>query len=324
MDFGQWNFMDDEAIEESRSSRGDQSRVFITTLKADTPQVFYFLTKPGEFAGDWINFRELNTREGLKVGPELPNDLRYGIMVQDYRKVVNETTGLRTFEYDNELDPLTAGKPGQQMWAVGTRNTDQSGLIRVQWRCGVNVVDAITGYQKILKLSLTAKEDLKKYFAVKDEDGDFNIQGRPYEILYTGEGFKWNVAIHPVRPGSSVIRDGKSVEIPTRVDLGQPVDIREVLVQQREELDALLASMPTRSGNPVDTATAPDFMQEAIDAAGLEVFDKGDPGVGMDLTEKYLAMSPARLRSLLAKAEVDVERGAPKEQLAALAAERLG
>jgi len=318
MDMGKWNFMDDDEIADSRSSRGDKSRVFITSLKADMPQVFYFLTKPGEWAGDWVNFRELNTREGLQVGPDLPSDLRFGVMVQDYRITANDITGARGYEYDNNLDPITAGTPGNQLWAVGARNTDSNGLIRVQWRCGINVVDAITGYQKILKVSLTAKDDLKRYFAVKDEDGDFDINGRPYEVLYTGEGFKWNLAIRPVRPGSTVMREGKSVEVPAVPELGSAIDIRQVLIEQREELDALLASMPTRSGNPVDTSMAPDFVQEAV-AEMESAFTpeaKGDA-----LTEKYLAMSPARLRSMLAKAKIDVERGATKEAMATIAAE---
>lgn len=318
MDMGKWNFMDDDAIADSRSSRGDKSRVFITSLKADTPQVYYFLTKPGEWAGDWVNFRELNTREGLKVGPDLPSDLSYGVMVQDYRITANDITGVRGYEYDNNHDPITAGTPGNQLWAVGARNTDSSGLVRVQWRCGINVVDAITGYHKILKVSLTAKDDLKRYFAVKDEDGDFDINGRPYEVLYTGEGFKWNLAIRPVRPGSTVMREGKSVEVPAVPELGSAVDIRQALIEQREELDALLASMPTRSGQPVDTSTAPDFVQEAM-AEMESAFTpeaKGDA-----LTEKYLSMSPARLRSMLAKAKIDVERGATKEAMASIAAE---
>ena len=206
---------------------GDQSRVFITSLKADTPHVFYFLTKPGECAGDWVNYRELNTREGLKVGPELPNDLRFGIMVQDYRMVNNEITGKRDKEIDNNLDPITAGTPGHQMWAVGAKNTDTNGLVRVTSGGAASTWwTPSPGYHKILKMSITARDDLQKYFAVKNEDGDFDITGRPYEILYTGEGFKWNVAIHPVRPGSTVIRDGKSVEVPPRPELPDPLDIR--------------------------------------------------------------------------------------------------
>jgi hypothetical protein len=329
MDMGKWNFMDDEDIQSSRKGKSDQSKVFLTSLRADTPQVYYFLTKPGEWAGDWINYRELNTRDGLQVGPELPSDLAYGVMVQDYKFVTNDLTGRRDYEYDNGLDPITAGSPGNQMWAVGAKNTDpKTGLVRVQWRCAVNVIDAITGYHKILKMSLTAKEDLKKYFAVKDEDGDFDITGRPYEILYTGEGFNWNVAIRPVRPGSSVMRDGKSVEVPAHPELGSAIDVREVLIEQREELDALLASIPTRSGQPIDTGIEtremPEWAKEPVDAqiddgqgSGMDVFS--GPAIQPTLTEKYLAMSPARLRSLLAKAKVDVERGAPKEQLAALA-----
>lgn len=329
MDHTQWAWMDDEEVDEARSSKGDQSRIFFTTLKPDTPQVYYFLTKPGEVAGDWVNYRELSTRDGLKVGPDLPTDLSYGILVQDYRLVRNEVTGRREYEYDNNLDPITAGTPGNQIWTVGAKNTDKSGLIRVQWRCAVNVVDAITGYHKILKLSLTAKDDLKKYFAVKDEDGDFDIQGRPYEILYTGEGFKWNVAIRPIRPGASVIRDNKSIEIPKASEFPPPLDVRDLLIEQREELDALLASLPTRSGKPMETGLPPDHAMAAkydpamdssdmAGSSGMDVF--AGPPKEVTLTEKYLAMSPARLRSILSKAGEPPEKGALKEEMAAKAA----
>jgi hypothetical protein len=320
MDMGSWNFMDDEDIESSRAGRGDQSKVFMTSLNADTPQVFYFLTKPGEWIGDWVNYRELNTRDGLKVGPDLPNDLTYGVLVQDYHFVENPLTGKREYEYDNNLDPITAGTPGQQMWATGTKNLDKNGLVRVQWRCGVNVIDAITGYHKIVKLSLTAKDDLKKYFAVKDEDGDFDITGRPYEVLYTGEGFKWSLAIRPVRPGSNVMRDGKSIEIPPRPELGSAIDIREVLIEQREELNAVIASLPTRSGEPVDTTNAPDFVQEGYPEHGGGLDEFKPEAKEQSLTEKYLAMSPARLRSMHAKAGHDVKRGITREELAESAA----
>lgn len=326
MDLSDWNFPSDEEIADSRGGgKRDQSRIFITSLRADTPQVYYFLTLPGQHPGDWVNFRELNTREGLRVGPDLPSELTFGVMVRDYRMVDNPITGKRVMEFDNNLDPLTAGTPGNQMWAQGARNVDKAGLIRVQSRCAVNVIDAITGYHKILKMSLTAKEDLVRYFQVKNEDGDFDVKGRPYEVLYTGEGFNWNLAIRPVRPGSTVIRDNKSIEIPRDIELpDEPVDVRQVLMEQREEMDAWLASLPTRSGNPIDTSTPPDFVQDAMDEAGgsWDVFQKPD-GTG-DLTEKYLAMSPARLRAMLSKAKVDVERGAPKDVLAALAAEHLG
>lgn len=333
MDNTEWNFPSDDEIHDSRQKSGGQGdRVFITSLRADTPQVYYFLSLPGEDKRDWINFRELNTREGLKVGPDMPSEMTFGVMVRDFRFVKNEVTGKYAYEYDNNLDPLTAGEPGKQMWQVGARNTDQSGLIRVQWRCGVNVVDAITGYHKVLKMSLSAKEDLKKYFEVKNEDGDFDVQGRPYEVLYTGEGFKWNLAIRPVRPGSSIIRDGKSVEIPPRIDLPEMIDVRTVLIEQRELMDEFIGSLPTRSGRPVDTSNAPDFVQEAMERpedttdlpGGIDLFRGEEQSAKGDLSEKYLAMSPARLRSLLSKAKVDVERGAPKETLAALAAEHIG
>lgn len=328
MDFGEWNFLDNEEAA-ARPGRGDQSRVFITSLKADTPHLFYFLTKPGEFAGDWVNFRELNTREGLKVGPDLPSDLRFGIMVKDYRMVDNQITGKRVKEIDNNLDPLTAGSPGNQMWVNGSKNTDTNGLVKVTEKCAVNVVDAVTGYHKIVKMSMSARDDIQGYFAGKEkEEEDFDIQGRPYEILYTGEGYKWRVAMHGVRPGSTVIRDGKAVEVPPHPQLGDAIDIRQVLIEQRKELDAILASFPTRSGQPIDTSTAPDFVQEAaaamaeINDEAFDIFKEAAPkGNGDSMTEKYLAMSPARLRSMLAKAKIDVERGTPKEQMAAMAAE---
>jgi len=327
MDFGEWNFLDNEEAA-SRPGRGDQSRVFITSLKADTPHLFYFLTKPGSFAGDWVNFRELNTREGLKVGPDLPSDMRFGIAVRDYRMVDNQITGKRVKEIDNNLDPLTAGAPGNQMWINGSKNTDANGLIKVTERCAVNVVDAITGYHKILKMSMSARDDIQGYFAGKEkEEENFQIQSRPYELLYTGEGYKWRVAIHGVRPGSTVIRDGKAVEVPPHPQLGDALDIRKVLIEQRQELDAILASFPTRSGQPIDTSNAPDFVQEAaaameeINAEAFDIFKEAAPkGNGDSAKEKYLAMSPARLRAMHAKAGLDVERGVTKEALAESAA----
>lgn len=334
MDLSDWNFPSDEEIADSRGGgKRDQSRIFITSLRSDTPQVYYFLTLPGEHSGDWVNFRELNTREGLRVGPDLPSELTYGVMVRDYRMVDNPITGKRVMEFDNNLDPLTAGTPGNQMWAQGARNVDKTGLIRVQTRCAVNVIDAITGYHKILKMSLTAKEDLVKYFKVKNEDGDFDVKGRPYEVLYTGEGFNWNLAIRPVRPGSTVIRDNKSIEIPRDIELpDEPVDVRQVLMEQREEMDAWLASLPTRSGKPIDTSLndqiedAPDFVKESLaeqnfEPSGMDAFAGGDfPTKDTNGKEKYLAMSPARLRAMHAKAGHDVKRGITKEELAASAA----
>lgn len=329
----QWMFMDDEEIEESRPKRGS-SEVFITTLKADTPQALYFLTKPGETKADWVNYRELNTRDGLRVGPDLPSELSYGILVQDYRVFSNPKTGLKEYEFDNNLDPLTAGKPGEQMWAVGNKNTDKNGLVRVQWRTAINVVDAVTGYHKILKVSNTAKEDLKKYFAVKDEDGDFDITGRPYELLYTGEGFNWSLAIRPIRPGSTIIRDGKSIEIPRQPELPPIIDVREMLIEQREHMNSLVASLPTRSGKPVDAGLPADHaMSEHYDPAmdssdmagssGMDIYsDAGQKFIegGDNGKAKYEAMSPARLRALHAKAGIDVARGTTKDDLVASAA----
>lgn len=333
----QWMFMDDEEIEESRPKRGGGD-VFITTLKADTPQALYFLTKPGETKADWVNYRELNTRDGLRVGPDLPSELSYGILVQDYRRIENPKTGLYEYEFDNNLDPITAGKPGEQMWAVGNKNTDKNGLVRVQWRTAINVVDAVTGYHKILKVSNTAKEDLKKYFAVKDEDGDFDITQRPYELLYTGEGFNWSLAIRPIRPGSTIIRDGKSIEIPRQPELPPIIDVREMLIEQREHLNALVASLPTRSGTPVDAGLPKDhaMYDPAMDSSAMAGSSEQDVTKeyvesGMDIYSqaaheadngkaKYEAMSPARLRALHAKAGIDVARGTTKDDLVASAA----
>ena len=69
---------------------------------------------------------------------------------------------------------------------------------------------------------------------------------------------------------------------------------------------------------------APDFVQEAmaeIDPEAFDIFKEEAPKrEGNTLTEKYLDMSAARLRSMHAKAKIDVERGLTKEALAESAA----
>lgn len=333
MDLSEWNFHTDEEIAEARSNRGKRDGVFIASLRPNYQNVLYFLTFPGESVSDWVNFRELNTREGLWMDVDLPSELTYGIIVQDDYVDENPITGKRVIRYDNNRDPLTAGEAGKQLWRTGPKNVDRNGFIQIKDRCAVNVVDAVTGYQKVLKMSLKAKEDLVKYFRVKNEDGDFDITGRPYKVLWTGEGFKWDIDITAARPGSQIIRDDKVVEIPRITDLPAPLDVRQVLIEQRQQLDAIIASLPTRSGRPAETGLPDDhFMSEkymsqkydpAMDtsdmagSSGLDVFAPESK----ELTEKYLAMSPARLRAMFAKAGIDVEKGTSKERLAEMAVE---
>jgi hypothetical protein len=328
-----WNFgdMDDDALDNQKAQKqGSFDTLFTFNLRPDTPVIVWFLTDPGDkVPGDWVNYRECPTWDGLTCGVELPDELKWGVPVWDVRWVENEITGKAEWEIDNEADPLTAGKPGQQMFKASTKSKNaKTGLVAVKWKTAINVVDATTGYHKVMKVGKAAKESLKEYFRIKAEDGGFDITGRPYQLLYSGEGYDWKVAIKPLQPGTEIVADGKKIIVPEHPELPDPVDVRDTLKAVREQMDEFIANLPTASGRPVNTSMVdhrppPDWAVTSPESATPDEVE-----AQIDLTQrgaiagdKYEGMSPARLRSLLTKAGHAPERGLDKAALLSLARE---
>jgi hypothetical protein len=333
--FDEWQYLSDEEIENNRI-RGDwDGKVFHTWLRDSEPMFVWFLTDPTHLdptdQSDWVNYRELNTFGGLITDDEIPDSLRSGIQVFDYRVVENPVTGKREYEYDNNLDPLVAGDPGRQIWKPVKGNTDKNGLVTAKWRCAINIVNAVTGYHNILVVSPAAKKSLKKYFRTKNEQRGFDITERPYRLIYSGKGFQWEVATDLIREDQGVkLRldksDPEALTYFVQPELPEPINIGEHLLETRDEADAWIASLRTGSGQPVNTSLPDDhFMSEKSTdkgLGGLDVFGEDKPKADETL-EKFRAMSPARLRILLEKAGVTVPRGIARDDLAELAAKEI-
>lgn len=336
--FDEWEYLSDEEIENNRL-RGDfEGQVFHTWLRDSEPMFVWFLTDPTKMEpndqSDWVNFRELNTWGGLVTGDEVPDHLKSGVQVKDYRVMVNPVTGKREYEYDNSLDPLVAGAPGRQIWMPSKMNTDgKTGLVTAKWRCAINIVNAVTGYHNLLVVSPAAKKSLKKYFYTKNEQRGFDITERPYRLIYSGKGFQWEVATDMIREDQGVkLRLDKSnpdeLTYLVQPDLPEPIHVGDHLAEIRQEMDQWIGSLRAGAGTSADPEM-PEWAKPKQDEGlgGLDVFGKDKPSQAVvqkdEAFAKYQAMSPARIRILLEKAGVTVPRGIARDDLAELAAKEL-